>query len=105
MSSGESSDSRRTPRATSFHVYIARTSGDRLYVGHTSNLRRREGEHRASKFGAKFIRDSGSDFQIVYTEDFMTRGEALQREKQLKGWTRAKKEALIAGDLNLLRSL
>ncbi len=96
---------RRTSKDMSYRVYVARTCSGKLYVGHTTDLRRREGEHRSSRFGAKFIRDSGSSFRVVYTEDFLTRAEATRRERQLKGWTRAKKEALIAGNLDLLKKL
>jgi len=42
---------------------------------------------------------------LVYSEEHPTRLAGLQRERQLKRWTRAKKEALIAGDLQLLKRL
>lgn len=54
--------------------------------------------------GAKFIKDYG-DFKLVYTEQFQTRTDAMRREKQLKRWAVAKKEALISGDLKLLKKL
>jgi predicted GIY-YIG superfamily endonuclease len=41
--------------------------------------------------------------RLVYSEAHATRSEAIKRERQLKRWTRAKKEALIAGDSGLLR--
>jgi predicted GIY-YIG superfamily endonuclease len=41
----------------------------------------------------------------VYSEAYSSRIEAMRREKQLKGWTRAKKEALISGNLKLLKKL
>jgi len=41
----------------------------------------------------------------VYSEKYATRSEAMQREMQLKKWSRAKKEALIAGNLELLKKL
>jgi predicted GIY-YIG superfamily endonuclease len=43
--------------------------------------------------------------QLVYSELHADRPAALRRERQLKRWTRAKKEALIAGDLALLKRL
>lgn len=88
-----------------FVVYIARTENDELYIGQTDNLARRELEHKFHVHGAKFIRDNNSHFEIVYTEKLPTRIESMRREKQLKGWTRAKKEALIVGDIELLKSL
>jgi predicted GIY-YIG superfamily endonuclease len=42
---------------------------------------------------------------LVYHESYDSRVEAMRRERQLKGWTRAKKEALIAGDKELLKKL
>jgi len=88
-----------------FIVYIIRTENNKLYIGQTDNLTRRELEHKFHAHGAKFIRDSVSYFETVYTEKFSTRTESMRREKQLKGWTRAKKEALIAGNIKLLKSL
>lgn len=67
-----------------------------LYTGQTGNLHRRNNERRR-KFGAGFM--------VVYREAFATRAEALARERQLKGWTRKKKEALIQGQTERLRGL
>jgi predicted GIY-YIG superfamily endonuclease len=44
-------------------------------------------------------------WQIVYTENFDTERDALKRERQIKGWSRDKKEALIAGDFKALKRL
>lgn len=84
-------------------IYILRTSDNKLYIGHSNDLERRQQDHTNS-LGAKFIKDHGQ-FKLVYSEQFNTRSEAMEREKQLKGWTRVKKEALIAGDLYLLKAL
>ena len=42
---------------------------------------------------------------LVYSEIVETEGETIRRERQIKGWTRAKKEALIADDKDRLRQL
>jgi len=42
---------------------------------------------------------------LVYKEEYETYQEAFKRERQIKGWTVAKKEALIAGDIALLQAL
>ena len=42
---------------------------------------------------------------LVYSEPHTTRAAALRRERQLKKWTRAKKEALVARDVALLKQL
>ena len=91
--------------STNYFVYIIRTSNNKLYIGHTYDLIRREHEHRQNHHGAKFIRDNGVDISVVYKERFNDRNTAMKREKQLKGWTRVKKEALISGNLDLLKQL
>lgn len=86
-----------------FYVYILRTSSDTLYVGQTNDLERRLDEHRNDKHkSAKYIRYFPS-FKLVYSETYLTRGEAMRRELQLKKLSRAKKEALISGDLQSLK--
>jgi len=88
-----------------FYVYILRSSTNELYIGQTNNLPSREIQQltKSSK-AAKFIKE-GEEFKLVYKEKYHTRLLSMRREKQLKGWTRAKKEALIAGDLELLKRL
>lgn len=89
----------------SYYVYILRSTSNQLYIGQTNNLSIREKEQlKKSSKAAKFIKD-GKEFRLVYQEKYLTRLETMRREKQLKGWTRAKKEALIAGDLRLLKRL
>ena len=88
-----------------YYVYILRSLDNQLYIGQTNNLDRREGEqiNKTSK-SAKFVRD-GKTFYLIYTEEYPTRRDAMRREKQLKGWTRTKKEALISSDKELLKRL
>lgn len=88
-----------------FFVYILRTNNNQLYIGHTNNLNRRELEHKHFHHGAKFIKDNGLKFGLVHTEKFSTRTVAMKREKQLKCWSRVKKEALIISDIDLLKRL
>ncbi len=63
-----------------------------LYIGMTNNLRRRVGEHKAgiAEFTSRY-----QVYQLVYFATFDYATQAIAREKQLKGWTRAKKIALI----------
>lgn len=86
-----------------YNLYILRNIHNCLYIGQTNNLQRRLNDHRTRQ-GAKFVKDYG-DFNLVYTEQFETRLEAMSREKQLKHWTRAKKEALICKDYSSLKKL
>ena len=86
-----------------FYVYILRTSSNTLYIGQTNNLEKRIKEHKnKSSKSAKYIRYFDS-FELVYFENYKTRREAMQREYQLKKWSKAKKEVLVNGALALLK--
>ena len=88
-----------------FYVYILRSSSNQLYIGQTNNLLVREKQHLSkSSKAAKFVKD-GNGFSLVFSEAYKTRKESMKRENQLKRWTRAKKEALIAGNFKLLKKL
>ena len=81
----------------SYYVYILRTSKDTLYIGQTNNLEKRLNEHQSkSDRSAKYVRYFDS-VELVYSEKYTTRKEAMQREWQLKKWSRVKKENLIKG--------
>ncbi|MBI2196679.1 GIY-YIG nuclease family protein [Candidatus Daviesbacteria bacterium] len=96
------------PRSESkgkYAVYILRTSSNTLYIGQTNNLEKRLIEHKnKTTKSAKYIKYFES-FNLVYSEEYPTRIEAMRREFQLKKWTKAKKEALIIGKLDLLKKL
>ncbi|HUH03246.1 MAG TPA: GIY-YIG nuclease family protein [Kofleriaceae bacterium] len=86
-----------------YWLYILRCGDNSLYVGHTDNLETRIAQHHAGIFGGHTSRSG--PLTLVYTCDFGTRTQALERERQIKRWTRAKKEALIRGDWDRLRQL
>src|SRR6266496_1138756 len=65
-----------------------------LYAGSTKSIDARQFQHK-EKLHPGFTNKYNCD-QLVYVEEFKTREKAEKREKQLKGWTRAKKNALIA---------
>lgn len=89
----------------SYSVYILRFSNNSLYIGQTNNLDQRLNDHRSkTSRAAKFSKENGK-FTLVYSENYSTLFEAMRREKQLKGWTRSKKEALIKRDLEKLKKL
>lgn len=78
-----------------FFVYILRTSANTLYVGQTNNLERRLKEHKSkTKKSAKYIRCFDS-CELVYKEEYKTRGDAMRREIELKKFTKDKKEKLV----------
>lgn len=88
-----------------YFVYILRTSSSTLYIGQTRNLEKRIKEHfKKGAKSAKYMRYFSS-FELVYMEEYKSRNEALKREYLLKTWTKAKKEALIAGNLELPKTL
>ncbi len=89
----------------SFFVYILRNSSNTYYIGQTNNLNARVKQHVLKDWkSAKFTKDN-DDFKLVYSEEYKTRIEAMHRESQLKGWSRAKKEALIKGNIEELKAL
>ncbi|MCL5784338.1 MAG: GIY-YIG nuclease family protein [Patescibacteria group bacterium] len=97
--------SERSESKGKYFVYILRTSSNTLYIGQTNNLEKRLKEHQSkTSKSAKYIKYFDS-FQLVYQEDYPTRVEAMRREYQLKHWTKAKKEALISNNLELLKKL
>ena len=86
-----------------YWTYILRCSDSSLYVGFTRDLRGRVKMHNNGQ---------GPDYtaarlpvSVVYSEQHRCLEDALQRERQLKRWSHAKKEALIAGDFALLNRL
>jgi predicted GIY-YIG superfamily endonuclease len=90
------------PEGASF-VYILRLADGACYVGQTCDLRERLRKHRLG-LGAKHTKDH-PDCQLVYWEGPFPLTQAVQRESQVKRWSRAKKEALIRGDYVALRRL
>lgn len=68
----------------------------------TDNIDRRLLEHRNKK---SFYTKQFSDLKLVYQEEFMVKLQAEIREKQLKGWSVAKKKALIDNNKDILIQL
>jgi putative endonuclease len=84
-------------------VYIARCADGTLYVGHTDDLSARERVHNQGH-GARHTA-ARRPVRIVYSEQFTSIEEAVARERQLKGWTVTKKEALLAGETARLQGI
>ena len=87
----------------SWFVYILRCANQSYYIGHTSNPEARFLRHRNNE-GAQYTATYPPE-AILYRERFDTEAEAMRREIQLIRWSRAKKEALIAGDRARLHEL
>lgn len=86
-----------------YFVYILRTSDNTLYIGVTEDLDKRLSTHNRGK-GAEWTKAHGK-VNLVYSEPYSTLGSARKREIQLKKWSRAKKEAIIAGNFTTLKAL
>lgn len=80
----------------SFYAYILRCVDHSYYVGHTDDLERRMAQHEAGEIPGHT--QTRLPVRLVFSQEFPTRAEALAAERQLKGWSRAKKEAMIAGN-------
>jgi predicted GIY-YIG superfamily endonuclease len=89
--------------ADMFTVYILRCNDDSFYVGHTADLLDRLAEH-ANGRGCVYTAER-RPVRLVYSESLETRSAAARRERQIKGWTVAKKEALINGQAESLHRL
>jgi predicted GIY-YIG superfamily endonuclease len=86
-----------------FCVYMLRCSDGSIYTGHTENLEARLYAHQDGRFrGCTHPR---RPVKLIFCEDFPTRQEAFEAERQIKGWVRRKKFALAQGDWEELRRL
>ena len=83
--------------------YILRLRTGALYPGATTDLHRRYAEHRSGRACRTTRLDP--PVALVYVEELPTFSDARQREAQVKRWSRAKKEALVAGDTTALHRL
>ncbi len=79
----------------SYYVYIVRCKDNSLYTGFTLNIENRVSDHNFSKRGAKSIKGKLPAL-LVYSEELISKSEALKREHEIKGWSKPKKEMLIA---------
>jgi putative endonuclease len=79
-----------------FWVYILGCSDNSYYTGHTDNLEGRIGAHQSGECDGYTA--SRLPVELIWSQECATREEALSAERQIKGWSRKKKEALIRGD-------
>ena len=87
----------------SFYAYMLRCSDGSYYIGHTDALERRIAQHQLGEFPG--YTHNRRPVTLIWSQDFPSRIEALGAERQLKGWSRAKKEALAAGNWEAVRFL
>ncbi|MBI2307141.1 MAG: GIY-YIG nuclease family protein [Rhodocyclales bacterium] len=87
----------------SFFAYLLQCADASYYTGHTDDLGLRIGQHQAGECGGYTA--TRRPVTLVWSQEFFTREEALAAEQRIKGWSRVKKEALVAGDFALLSAL
>lgn len=88
----------------SYYVYILQCSDGSYYTGVTNNAERRLYEHQEGIIDGCYTHDK-RPVKLMFIQEFTDIVEAISREKQIKGWSRKKKEALIAGDFEKLVKL
>ena len=83
-----------------FWAYIVRCSDGRYYTGHTDDLQRRIGQHNAGEISG--YTQKLRPVELMWSQEFPSRLEAMEAENRVGGWSRPKKEALFRSDWNAL---
>ena len=88
-------------RIVAFWIYILRCADGSYYTGHTDDIEKRIGEHQSGLCAG--YTSERLPVELVFSEEFQTREQALAVELQIKRWSRRKKEALIRSDWSALK--
>lgn len=83
---------------TTWFVYLLFCNQKTFYVGQTTDITNRLFQHKNHQ---SFYTKQFSDIRLVYCENYTTEKDATKREKQLKGWSKAKKQMLLTGKLGV----
>ncbi len=84
-------------------IYILKCSNGKFYNGSTINLEARLNQHQSGN-GSRFTK-AHLPVELVYFEEYCHISKAFNREKQIQNWSHLKKQALIEGDIEKLKSL
>ena len=84
-------------------VYLLKCSDATFYTGCTTNLKQRVVQHKEGIYNGYTKRRR--PVRLVWFEEFRDINEAIDAERQIKNWSKAKKRALIRGDIKLLKEL
>ncbi|WP_422080069.1 GIY-YIG nuclease family protein [Ulvibacterium sp.] len=87
-----------------FYVYILECSDKTFYTGITANLSKRVESHANGKYRDSYT-FSRRPIKLVFFCEFTDPNRAIGMEKQIKRWSRAKKQALIDGNYDQLPNL
>ncbi len=79
-----------------FWAYVVRCADDKYYTGHTDDLERRIGQHNLGEIPG--YTQTRRPVELMWSQEFPSRQEAMAAEFQVKGWSRRKKEALSRQD-------
>jgi len=90
--------------AHNYYVYIVKCSDGSYYTGVTNNLDRRIEEHNSGD-NPRCYTYKRRPVTLMYEEHFNNITNAIEWEKQIKGWSRKKKEALFVGDWERIKEL
>lgn len=85
------------------YMYILKCSNGKYYIGSTKDLELRIAQHQNGE-GSNFTKKH-LPLKLVYYEEYQRIDEAFYREKQVQGWSKKKKEALINGEFEKLPEL
>ena len=80
-----------------FYVYIIRCCDGSYYTGYTRDIVQRVEEHNKGK--ASKYTSSRRPVELIYSESHATKGLAMKREIEIKGWNRMQKQTLIDGNM------
>ena len=86
-----------------FYAYLLRCADGHYYAGHTDDLDTRIAQHQAGAIPG-YTHDK-RPVTLVWSDRFPDRDSAFAAERQIKGWSRAKREALIRGDWEAVQML
>jgi predicted GIY-YIG superfamily endonuclease len=86
-----------------WYTYVLKCDDGSFYTGHTNDLAERLSKHNAGR-GPKWTA-CRLPVELAYQECHETKEAAIKHEKQIKKWSRSKKEALVNGDKQKLKSL
>ena len=87
-----------------YYVYILKCSDNSYYTGVTNNLEKRIVEHNSGHNSQSYT-FKRRPVELVYYEVFQNINDSIAFEKQIKGWSRRKKEAVISNEWHKLPDL
>ena len=87
-----------------FYLYILKCANDAYYIGHTDNIDQRMSKHHLGLIDKCYTKNK-RPLKLIFVQDFPTRDAAFHAERQIKGWSRKKKEAFIEGDWDRIKKL